>query len=418
MKILSRLALAATASLALMGGAMAADRTFKIWWYEQPDSAMGIAWKAALDEFQTKHPEVKVQFELKTFDQIVKSGNMILNSDQAPDLLEYNKGNGVAGLAASQGLMTPLDDVAKAKGWDKILNDASTQLGRYDAKGIYGSGPLVGIADYGEFVSVFYNKEMFDKAGVKVPTTLAEFETVLDTFKKQGVTPIAEAANDYPAQHLMYLFALSQVKQDWVHNFQGLKAPLDAAPFVYAGKKLQEWVDKGFIAKDATGLKADDMAGLFKSGKSPMVVTGTWYSTQFGKLGFPTGKFLFPGNTISPASTGNIWIVPTSAKEKDLAYEFIGMTLSPQNQALLGNSGGLPVAADPAAITDAVGKEDAQLFNKLVAQDGLGFYPDWPVPGFYDLMLKATQAVIGKTITPEQFADRIKKAYDEAQSAQ
>ena len=155
MKILSRLALAATASLALMGGAMAADRTFKIWWYEQPDSAMGIAWKAALDEFQTKHPEVKVQFELKTFDQIVKSGNMILNSDQAPDLLEYNKGNGVAGLAASQGLMTPLDDVAKAKGWDKILNDASTQLGRYDAKGIYGSGPLVGIADYGEFVSVF-----------------------------------------------------------------------------------------------------------------------------------------------------------------------------------------------------------------------------------------------------------------------
>jgi raffinose/stachyose/melibiose transport system substrate-binding protein len=418
MKILSRLAIAAAASLALIGGAMAQDRTFKIWWYEQPDSAMGIAWKAALDEFQTKHPDVKVQFELKTFDQIVKSGNMILNSDQAPDLLEYNKGNGVAGLAASQGLMTPLDDVAKAQGWDKILNDASTQLGRYDANGIYGSGPLVGIADYGEFVSVFYNKDMFDKAGVKVPTTLAEFEAVLDTFAKQGVTPIAEAANDYPAQHLMYLFALSQANQDWVHNFQGLKAPLDAAPFVYAGQKLQEWVDKGYISKDATALKADDMAGLFKSGKSPMVVTGTWYSTAFGKLDFPTGKFLFPGNTISPASTGNIWIVPTSAKEKDLAYEFIGMTLSPENQALLGNNGGLPVAADPAAITDPVGKQDAVLFNQLVAQDGLGFYPDWPVPGFYDLMLKATQAVIGKTITPDEFATRIKEAYDEGQAAQ
>jgi raffinose/stachyose/melibiose transport system substrate-binding protein len=409
-------ALVATAALGV-GTASAADRTFKIWWYEPPDSAMGIAWAEALKEFQTQHPDVTVQFELKTFDQIVKSGNMILNSGQAPDLLEYNKGNGVAGLAASQGLMAPLDEVAKEKGWDKILTDASTQLGRYDSMGIYGSGPLVGIADYGEFVAVYYNKQMFDENGITVPTTLAEFESAMDVFVEKGITPIAEAANDYPAQHLMYLFALSQVDQTWVHNFQGLKAPLDEAPFVYAGKKLQEWVDKGYISGDATALKADDMAGLFKSGKSPMVVTGTWYSTPFGNLDFPTGKFFFPGNTISPASTGNIWIVPANAQNKDLAYDFIDITLSKENQALMGNSGGLPIAADPDAITDPVGKEDATLFNQLIAQDGLGFYPDWPVPGFYDLMLKSTQAVIGKTITPEEFAARIKDAFDEAQSS-
>ena len=412
-----RLALAVTAAAAMLtaGAARAADgKTFKIWWYEPADSAMGIAWKAALEEFQKTHPGVEVQFELKTFDQIVKSGNMILNSNQAPDLMEYNKGNGVAGLAASQGLMAPLDDVAKERGWDKVLTDASTQLGRYDEKGIYGSGPLVGIADYGEFVAVYYNKKMFEENGVKVPTTMDEFEKVMDVFVKKGITPIAEAANDYPAQHLMYLLALSQVDQSWVHNFQGVKGHLDAAPFVYAGKKLQEWVDKGYISSDSTGLKADDMAGLFKSGKSPMVVTGTWYSTQFGNLDFPTGKFLFPGNSISPASTGNIWIVPANAENKDLAYDFIGITLSKENQALLGNSGGLPIAADPAAITDPVAKEDATIFNQLIANDGLGFYPDWPVPGFYDLMLKSTQAVIGKQITPDEFASRIKDAFDEA----
>ncbi len=403
---------------ALSTGAHADAKTFKIWWYEPADSAMGIAWKAALDEFQKKHPDVTVQFELKTFDQIVKSGNMILNSNQAPDLMEYNKGNGVAGLAASQGLMSPLDDVAKQRGWDKVLTEASTQLGRYDDKGIYGSGPLVGIADYGEFVSVYYNKKMFEDNGVKVPTTLAEFEAAMDVFVKKGITPIAEAANDYPAQHLMYLFALSQADQAWVHNFQGVKGKLDAAPFVYAGKKLQEWVDKGYISKDATALKADDMATLFKSGKSPMVVTGTWYSTPFGHLDFPTGKFLFPGNKISPASTGNIWIVPKSAQNKDLAYDFIDITLSKENQALLGNSGGLPIAADPAAITDAVAKEDATIFNQLIANDGLGFYPDWPVPGFYDLMLKSTQAVIGKQITPDEFAKRIKDPFDEAVDSQ
>ena len=39
--------------------------------------------------------------------------------------MEYNKGNAVAGLAASQGLLTELDDIAKERGWDKVLTDAS-----------------------------------------------------------------------------------------------------------------------------------------------------------------------------------------------------------------------------------------------------------------------------------------------------
>ncbi|MDR7142087.1 extracellular solute-binding protein [Rhizobium sp. BE258] len=419
MKAISKLALALGVSMLLSTTVHAEDKTFKIWWYEDAASAAGITWKKALETFQEKHPDVKVQFELKTFDQITKSGTMILNSVEAPDLMEYNKGNAVAGLAASQGLLTDLGDVAKQRGWDKVLSDASNQLSRYDEKGIYGNGPLIGVANYGEFVSVFYNENMFKEAGVEVPKTLEEMEKVMDVFVKKGVTPIAEAANDYPAQHLMYLFALSKADPKWVNDFQAIRTPLDTAPFVYAGQKLQEWVKKGYISKDSTGLKAPDMANLFETGKSPMVVTGTWYGAQFGAIkNFKASQFLFPGNVISPASTGNIWVVPKNAKNKDLAYDFIDITLSKDNQALFGNSGGLPIAADPAMVTDPVGKIEVELFNKLVAQNGLGFYPDWPVPGYYDVMLKATQAVIGGSVTPEEFAERLKEPYDEVQGDQ
>lgn len=419
MKGITKLALAIGTSLLMSTALQAQEKVFKIWWYEAADSAAGITWTQALEAFKAKHPDVKVQFELKTFDQITKSGTMILNSAEAPDLMEYNKGNAVAGLAASQGLLTELDDIAKERGWDKVLTDASNQLSKYDENGIYGNGPLIGVANYGEFVSVFYNEDMFKAEGVAVPTTLEEMEKAMDVFVKKGITPIAEAANDYPAQHLMYLFALSKVDAKWVSDFQAVRAPLDPAPFVYAGQKLQEWVEKGYISKDSTGLKAPDMANLFETGKSPMVVTGTWYGTQFGKIKtFKASQFLFPGNVISPASTGNIWVVPKNAKNKDLAYEFIDITLSKENQALFGNSGGVPIAADPADVTDPVGKKAVELFNKLSADNGLGFYPDWPVPGYYDVVLKATQAVIGGTITPEEFAERLKEPYDEVQGDQ
>src|SRR6201999_995942 len=117
----------------------------------------GIVWQKALDDFKASHPGVTVNFQQKTFIQLQKAGSMILNSDQAPDVLEYNKGNATAGLVASQGLLTPLDDVVKQRGWDKILNDGDLQLSHYDDKGVYGSGSIYGISDYGEFVSVFYN---------------------------------------------------------------------------------------------------------------------------------------------------------------------------------------------------------------------------------------------------------------------
>ena len=37
-----------------------------------------------------------------------------------------------------------------------------------------GSGKLYGITDYGEFVMVYYNKDMFAKYNLKVPTSYDE----------------------------------------------------------------------------------------------------------------------------------------------------------------------------------------------------------------------------------------------------
>ncbi|BCP54230.1 sugar ABC transporter substrate-binding protein [Kaistia sp. 32K] len=400
-----------------MGAASAQDsKVFKIWWYEAPESAMAIAWNQAIEEFKAKHPDLTIAFEQKSWDQIEKAGSLMLNSNEAPDLMEYNKGNAIAGLAASQGLLTDLTDVAKERGWDKILTEGQQALGRYDDRGIFGGGPLIGVPDYGEFVTVYYNKDLFKANNLEVPTTFEEFETVLDAFVAKGITPIAEAANDYPAQHLLYELALIKADPEWVANYQGLKAPLDTAPYLYGAQKLQEWVQKGYVSKDATGLKAQDMANLFMAGKAPMIISGTWFAGEFkSKIdGFEWGHFLFPGKNISAGSTGNIWVVPKNGKNKELAYEFIDLTLTKANQALLGNSGGVPVAADPSDVTDPVGNMLTSGFKTLSDRDGLGFYPDWPAPGYYNLLMQKTQALIGGSLTPEAFIEAIAGPYNEA----
>lgn len=172
---------------------------------------------------------------------------------------------------------------------------------------------------------------------------------------------------------------------------------------------------KGYIPKNSSGVKAEDMGVAFMNGKFPVMISGSWWYGRFASeiKDFEWGHFLFPGATMSPGSSGNLWVVPEKSENKDLAYDFIDITMSKDIQNLLGNSGGVPVAADAAAITDAKSKELIESFNKLTAADGLAFYPDWPAPGYYDVMVAGVQELINGSKTSAEVLDELAKPYED-----
>jgi raffinose/stachyose/melibiose transport system substrate-binding protein len=106
-------------------------------------------------------------------------------------------------------------------------------------------------------------------------------------------------------------------------------------------------------------------------------------------------------------------VVPSRSKNKALAYDFIDLTLKPEIQQVLGNGGGVPVAADPKAITDPKNQELIAAFNAISSQDGLAFYPDWPVPGYYDVLVAGVQELINGSKSPSDVLDEIAKPYQE-----
>jgi raffinose/stachyose/melibiose transport system substrate-binding protein len=375
-------------------------KTLTLWDYEDPASAMGVAWDAAIKQFESE-TGAKVKFEAKSFEQIRSTASQVLNSNAAPDILEYNKGNATAGLLSSQGLLTNLDAAVKAYGWDTKLAPSLQTTAKYDDKGVMGSGSWYGIPNYGEYVEVFYNKDMFAKYNIAVPTSFAEFEAALKTFKDNGVTPLAQSAAEYPLGQLFYQLALSKADRSWVDDYQLYKGKVDwqGPELTYAADTIKSWVDKGYISKDAAGLKAEDAGTSWISGKYPIFYSGSWWYNRFTTqaTSFDWGTFLFPGATMSPGSSGNIWVVPTNAENKDLAYKFIDITMSEKIQNLMGNNGGIPVAADASAITDPKSKELIDNFTTLTARDGIGFYPDWPTPTFYDQLNAGLQEIVNGT---------------------
>ncbi|MEU4086352.1 ABC transporter substrate-binding protein [Streptomyces aureus] len=390
-------------------------KTLRLWHYEAPNSAMGAAWNEAIKEFEAQHPGVKVKFEEKGFEQIQKTAPMVLNSNDAPDLMEYNKGNATAGLLSKQGLLTDLTAEAGARGWDKKLSAGVRTTSRYDTNGVMGSGKWYGVPNYAEYTMVFYNKDLFEKYGIAEPTTYDELVSAMDAFVAKGVTPLANAGAEYIAQQYLYQLALSKADRSWVDTYELYKGKADFhdTAWSYAADTFADWVRKGYISKKSSGTKAEDAGVSWIRGRSPILFSGSWWYGRFeSEAKFDWDSGLFPGSNLTLGSGGNLWVVPKGAKNKELAYDFIDITMSKKIQNLLGNKGGVPVAADTSAITDAKTKTLIADYNTLSGRDGLAFYPDWPVPGFYDVLVSETQKLITGSEKPDAYLDALQKAYD------
>ncbi|MFI2752165.1 ABC transporter substrate-binding protein [Cellulomonas sp. P22] len=420
--LVATLAIVPLALASCSGGSDSASgdgESLTVWHFESDTSAMGQAWDAAIKIFKDEHPGVDVVVENQTFEAIQKNAKIVLTGDDVPDVMEYNKGNATAGQLASQGLLADLTDYAEEFGWDDTLSSSLQTTAKYDEAGLMGSGDWYGVPNYGEYVSVFYNKDMFAAAGVEVPTTLAEFETVMDTFVAQGITPLAEAGAEYPLGQLWYDLVLANADRGFVDDYQLFANDVDFhGPEMTAGTEtLAKWIDKGYVASDVAGLTAEDMGTSFISGTYPMMVSGSWW---FGRLAdeiqYDWGQFKFPGSDLQIGSSGNLWVVPENSANKDLAADFIDITLRPEVQNILGEKGGLPVAGDPSVISDPKTQALTEGFNDIIAADGLAFYPDWPVAGFYDVVASGMQSLANQSKSPAEVLSDLESAYAEGRA--
>ena len=82
-------------------------------------------------------------------------------------------------------------------------------------------------------------------------------------------------------------------------------------------------------------------------------------------------------------------------------------------QNLLADNGGVPVAADINSVTDPKNKKLIGDYKTLADNNAFGFYPDWPVPGFYDVLVAGTQKLINGSASPQSVLSGFASSYNE-----
>src|SRR3954462_9409883 len=140
------------------------------------------ALKAFSKSFEQKYPNVTVKISFRDFTSWTKQAKLVVSSDNSPDVFAGNQGYQLDGELVKAGLIKPLDEYAKAYGWDKSNTPETLQQFEWTDDGqTFGEGTLWGVAQSGQSVGVFANKKKLAAAGVDPASlkTFADFDAAL-----------------------------------------------------------------------------------------------------------------------------------------------------------------------------------------------------------------------------------------------
>lgn len=219
---------------------------------------------------------------------------------------------------------------------------------------------------------------------------------------------------------IWYSLVSSYATRQEIDDFMFVKAPVDfsADPWAKGANQFAHWINKGYTGEQISGLNFEQATVNFISGKAAMLC---WNQGTFQRMRdevkFDWGYFTFPGANLVMGSSGHLWGVPSDAKNKDLAYDWIDTTLRPDVQNLMGEQGALPIAGDTSKITDKVTREFTEVFDAIMAKDRFAFYPDYPVNGFLDFIQAGMQKLSNKNLDAAGWTQQLQQFYDKGTKA-
>ena len=391
-------------------------------WDQFTDEGLNAAAEEIYAAFEAAHPNITIQREVQTREQMLATAGTALASGTGPDLLYFDTGPANGGLFAASGLLTPLDDYAKEYGWDERIFQWARDRTTLD-------GSLYGLGGEIEFVGMYVNETLLEEAGLQVPENAEDLPEFCAQAQEKGFIPIA--FGDSPGWQAFHQFGMVANNALGIEEMEKLLFGSEVdwtRPELIEATTLffETMLDAGCFIPDVNAVNYDDANALFFSGQALTHTTGTWLigDIERGAPDYNITMRPFPaiaGKTpVLPAGLGSAWYISASTDHPDEAAMFLEHLFSDASVKSWLSKGRIipPVVFDPAD-ADLTPLQSFAVETLQGVEQGttdLGFYIDTSAPeAFNALMQDGFQAVLAKTKTPEQQLADLQQAWDEGQ---
>lgn len=332
-------------------------------------------WGELANAYMAKHPDIKVEMtDLGSTDYNTVLSTELSGSGSDFDVVTMKDVPGYATLI-SKGVIEPLNDrISKDSIELSKYNGATDQL-------VADDGKLYELPFRSDYWVMFYNKDVFDKAGVSYPTNDMTFEEYDELARKVSKTGFGNdqiyGAHYHTWRSAVQLFGVLDGKNNILDgNYDWTKS--------YYNKILSEQEDG--ICRTYVDLTASKLhySGAFSEGTTATMNMGTWFigtlianikSGQYDKSAcgnWGIVKYPHPSGVKSGTTLGQVTslAIPTSSKNKDAAWDFMKFVCGDEGAEVVAKTGNFPAIMNTETVnqiasmdgfpTDAASKEALQ----------------------------------------------------------
>lgn len=324
-------------------------------------------------EFQKTEAGKNVEFnfeEIPTTDAFNQKIKLLISSGDLPDIV-LNGGNNITALAADSGKVADLTPYFDADPeWKASFDEASLEFNTVDGK-------IYGVPVSKEISYIYYNKTLFEKAGLEAPEvayeTWEEFFAACDTLLANGIIPVGMDTADLGWLSNLWYSALIGTSGEVGNEFMNTMYPTDYnTPEVEAATETLQLLISKYTTPDAVGGKYDTMATHFFNGEVAMFPNGPWMipdigNTEKAPAGFydEVGIMLLPGYGMEMVPTPGDMVGATEPEKIEAAVAFLKFETSIENQLKGLEMAGLQPVANEIEIPDSLAEADPLMAEVL-----------------------------------------------------
>lgn len=372
-----------------------------------------------IEEFNRLHEgEIKVVVEeLPSDDAFVDKMTTLASSKNLPDVLIGK--NGIRELAVENGqavdLKPYLDEDSE---WMSYVGEAAMNYNMED------DGSVYSISNQRQVVGYFYNKDMFEEAGITPAKTWDEWMDNNQKLKDAGFTPLALMTGENSWTTNLWLSAMIGTDGEEGNKLMNTRYPetYSTDSVVNAAEMIQKCL-KEYTTSDAVGAIYSNAANNFEQGNAAMIANGPWMCPDFSDTskameGFEdkVGVALYPEDgLIAQFEVG--YILCTNGKseeEQAAALEFLKFKTSGYAQSVFLDKAGVLPLTENVEISDEYKAANPIVAELLEISENAKYEIGTLDNTAYESVVNETSVrwpeLAYDEITPQDFADYLTKA--------
>lgn len=259
--------------------------------YPDPTTPSYKTLHALVDQYEKDHPNVKIELDTLNTDQQKLKLKTQAASKEIPDITEVNPAAQMKPFVDA-GLFAPLNDMLDQNGLKDTYQEGLLDYYTFN-------GNVYALPDGNNIEIVYYNKDLFQKAGITdVPKTFDELLADVKALKAKGITPIGIGEKDSWTGSFVFMNILLRTNNGpgFLQDVVDGKKTFNDPAFLEAVDRFQDLVQAGAFEEGATSIDANAGGNLFRTGQAAMYIIGSWETgaNDASSVGPNVGAFQFP----------------------------------------------------------------------------------------------------------------------------